>query len=406
MVATVVDFRRERARSADLRRRTERLVVLHEATQELLKTTDREAAARIAVEHIETVLGLSIAAIWLRADDRDALEPVAWTDASDELIGEHPTYTAEDRSLSWEVFETGDPRYVPDTHDDPDRHTPDTPIRSELIVPLGRYGVLNVGATEPNALDAPDRAAARLWGASVTMVLVRIERERQLRAREADVARERDRLEEFASLVSHDLRTPLNVAAGHLDLVRERSDDDDGELETAAALDRMETLIADLLTLARHGDTVNETEPVRLTTLIGEAARTIGVDPDRVVVADDLVVPADRSRLAQLFENLLGNARRHADADVVVTIGALPDEPGFYVADDGPGIPPDRREDVFTAGVTTDDDGTGFGLKIVAEIADAHDWQVGIDEAETGGARFRFTGIDGIRTPSNSTDQR
>ncbi|MBP1921702.1 K+-sensing histidine kinase KdpD [Halorubrum alkaliphilum] len=391
VVTTVVDFSRERARNVELHRRTETLTALHGATQELLKTTDREAAAKAAVEYIDGVLGLSIAAIWLHDEETDTLEPAAWTDASDDLIGEHPTYTAGENSLSWEAFETGEPRYVPNVHDDPDRHNPDTPIRSELIVPLGRYGVLNVGSAEPDALDAPDRTVARLWGASVTMVFVRIERERQLRAREADVTRERDRLEEFASLVSHDLRTPLNVAAGHVEIARETTDGADDELATvASALDRMEAIIADLLTLARQGNVVDEAEPVRLATLVEEVRTTVGMDPDRIVVADDVIVSADRSRLAQLFENLLGNAVRHAGDDVVVTVGSLPDGDGFYVADDGPGIDPDRREEVFEAGVTTDDDGTGFGLKIVAEIADAHGWNVDIVESDDGGACFRF----------------
>ena len=396
VVATVVDFSRERARNAELHRRTETLTALHGATQELLKTTDREAAAETAVEYIDDVLGLSVAAIWLYDEETDTLKPAAWTDASDDLIGEHPTYSAHEDSLSWKVFETGEPRYVPDVHDDPNRHNVTTPIRSELIVPLGRYGVLNVGSTKPDALDMPDRTVARLWGASVTMVFVRIERERQLRARETDVARERDRLEEFASLVSHDLRTPLNVASGHLEIARETADGAEESLSAAGtALDRMEAIITDLLTLARQGNVVDEPEPVRLVTLIEEVRTTVGMESDRIVVADDVVVPADRSRLAQLFENLLGNAVRHAGDDVVVTVGSLP-EGGFYVADNGPGIAPDRREQVFEAGMTTEDDGTGFGLKIVAEIADAHGWTVDIGESDDGGACFRFHGVDGI----------
>ena len=402
VVATAVDFSRERARTAELHRRTETLAALHGATQELLKTTDREAAAEAAIEYIDDVLGLAIAAIWIYDEDRDALEPVAWTDASDGLIGEHPTYAASADSLSWEAFETGEPRYVPDTHEDSDRHNPDTPIRSELILPLGRYGVLNIGATARDALDPSDRTVARLWAASVTMVFVRIERERQLRAREADVSRERDRLEEFASLVSHDLRTPLNVAAGHLDIARETAADDETLETVATALDRMEAIIADLLTLARQGNVVDDVEPVCIATLVAEVATTVGMADERLRVADDVIVPADRSRLAQLFENLLANALRHVGDDVVVTVGALPDGDGFYVEDDGEGIDPGRREEVFEAGVTTDDDGTGFGLKIVAEIADAHGWRVDVTDGEDGGARFRFHDVGGIRVDGDT----
>ena len=412
IVATIVDFSREQARNAELRRRSETLASLHEATQDLLKATDREAAAEAAVEYIDDVLGLPIAAVWLHDPDRDALEPAAWTDAAADLIGAHPTYSPDERSLSWEAFETGEPRYVPDLHEEPGRHSRDTPIRSELIVPLGRYGVLNVGATEPDAIDPDDRTIARLWGASVTMVFVRIERERQLRGREAEITSERDRLEEFASLVSHDLRTPLNVAAGHLELARGEADSE--SLSTVStALDRMDALIADLLSLAKHGRVVDDMEPVSLPGLVDEVRTTVGMDAGQVTVAD-AVVHADRSRLSQLFENLLGNSLRHAGDDVRVTVGVLDDGidgddgdagsdgdhdgtsdgGGFYVADDGPGIDPDRRDRVFEAGVTTADDGTGFGLKIVSEIAEAHGWTVDLGESADGGVRFAFRGVD------------
>ena len=412
IVATIVDFSREQARTAELRRRSETLASLHEATQDLLKATDREAAAEAAVEYIDDVLGLPIAAVWLHDPDRDALEPAAWTDAAADLIGAHPTYSPDERSLSWEAFETGESRYVPDLHEEPGRHSRDTPIRSELIVPLGRYGVLNVGATEPDAIDPDDRTIARLWGASVTMVFVRIERERQLRGREAEITSERDRLEEFASLVSHDLRTPLNVAAGHLELARGEADSE--SLSTVStALDRMDALIADLLSLAKHGRVVDDMEPVSLPGLVDEVRTTVGMDAGQVTVAD-AVVHADRSRLSQLFENLLGNSLRHAGDDVRVTVGVLDDGidgddgdagsdgdhdgtsdgGGFYVADDGPGIDPDRRDRVFEAGVTTADDGTGFGLKIVSEIAEAHGWTVDLGESADGGVRFAFRGVD------------
>jgi signal transduction histidine kinase len=73
---------------------------------------------------------------------------------------------------------------------------------------------------------------------------------------------------------------------------------------------------------------------------------------------------------------------------VTVTVGALDDGPGFFVADDGVGIAADERDSVLEMGYSTASDGTGFGLGIVTEIARAHDWTVDVDESATGGARF------------------
>ncbi|OYR54849.1 hypothetical protein DJ71_27145 [Halorubrum sp. E3] len=84
----------------------------------------------------------------------------------------------------------------------------------------------------------------------------------------------------------------------------------------------------------------------------------------------------------------------HGGEDVTVTVERLED--GFYVEDDGPGIPESERGDVFDSGYTTTADGTGFGLAIVADIADAHGWTLRVAEAESGGARFELTNV-GVR---------
>jgi signal transduction histidine kinase len=79
---------------------------------------------------------------------------------------------------------------------------------------------------------------------------------------------------------------------------------------------------------------------------------------------------------------------------VAVTVGDLPDGAGFYVADDGPGIPPEQRDAVLDPGVSSTAGGTGFGLAIVRRIAGAHGWDVTVTESETGGARIEFRGVE------------
>jgi signal transduction histidine kinase len=207
-----------------------------------------------------------------------------------------------------------------------------------------------------------------------------------------ELERQNDRLEQFASLVSHDLRNPLNVAQGHLDLARAERDHE--SLETVSeSLDRMEALITDLLTLARQGQDIDEREPVRLSDLATEAWGHVEQDEATLDVTGDLEFAGDPARLLQLFENLFRNAIEHGGEDVNLTVGPTSGGRGFYVADDGPGIDPSRREEVFEFGVTSEDGGTGFGLAIVAEIVRAHGWEVRVTEAAAGGARFEVTGV-------------
>ncbi|WP_435181776.1 ATP-binding protein [Halorussus sp. AFM4] len=239
--------------------------------------------------------------------------------------------------------------------------------------------------------------------------------ERERERRERELSRQRDRLDGFARIISHDLRNPLNVAQGRLSLARETGESDDLD-DVEDALARIEGIVEDTLTLARKGRTVTDREPVsipELATECWEMVATDGPGPD-LEVGDAVRVRADPDRLRHVFENLFRNSVEHGstgerasadaspttddseesgDSRVTVRVGGL-DGRGFYVEDDGPGIPVTERERVFEPGFSMTDDGTGFGLAIVAEIAEAHGWRVTVEEGTDGGARFAFENVE------------
>ncbi|MFB6308510.1 MAG: histidine kinase N-terminal 7TM domain-containing protein [Haloarculaceae archaeon] len=317
---------------------------------------------------------------------------------------------------------------------------------------------------------ASDESLGRVF--IVEDVTERHERKRRLE-------RQNERLERFASLVSHDLRNPLGVAEGHLELARE-TDDEHHLQKIAESHDRMWAIIDDTLTMARESRTIEQRQPVSLP----EAARdawenvatgraTLDLDP----ALGDVVVDADRSRLVRVFENLFRNAVEHGstgnqtrsddavehsstgsrtasddavehgstgsrtasddavehggtdeqavpdgavegdaasggarvrdEESLTVSVGTLSepddgavvdlDRQGFYVADDGPGIPDGERDAVFETGYSTGDDGTGLGLVIVQSIVEAHGWKITAAESEDGGARFEISGVGSLR---------
>jgi PAS domain S-box-containing protein len=221
-----------------------------------------------------------------------------------------------------------------------------------------------------------------------------------------EAKREKERLEEFLNIVSHDLRNPLNVAEGHLELAQE--DFDSADLDAVEqAHKRMKALIEDLLQLARSGNQVDELKPVELDDLSKLCWENVATADASITVDLDQTILADQSRLRQLLENLFRNAVEHGSTssqtnaddavehgsgDVNITVGTLED--GFYVADNGPGISEQDREDVFESGYSTKEEGTGFGLAIVEQIVDAHDWRIAIEESNEGGARFEITNVE------------
>lgn len=194
-------------------------------------------------------------------------------------------------------------------------------------------------------------------------------------------------------MVSHDLRNPLNVASGNVALVQE--DYDSEFLDRAEqALGRMETLIEDLLALAHSGRKLTDPAPVDLGTVTADAWDTVDTKQATLVNETTRKIIADQSRLHQLIENLVRNAVEHGDESITVTV--RDDPKGFYVADDGPGIPADAREKIFEAGYSTNETGTGLGLSIVKEIADAHGWDIQLVEPNDGGAHFAITDVDDV----------
>jgi signal transduction histidine kinase len=279
--------------------------------------------------------------------------------------------------------------------------------------------VLSTASTEPREFSETDRDLFRILGSAVKAAMVRERRATELR-------RQNERLDDFASVVAHDLRNPLSVATMFTEQAVET-----GDLaylnDVADAHDRMAELIEDVLTLARADPSLEDPEPVKVAWVAIEAWEYVDTANATLSVEDAVpIVAGDKGRLTQLFENLFRNSVEHGstgsrpqaddsvehdaldddssrgettdsddsenvdDGGLTITVGVLPDRDGFYVGDDGVGVDPAFDGDVFEHGVTSSADGTGFGLSIVSDIAHAHGWSVSLAESAAGGARFEF----------------
>ncbi|EMA37844.1 multi-sensor signal transduction histidine kinase [Halobiforma nitratireducens JCM 10879] len=323
-----------------------------------------------------------------------------------------------DEGVSGLTYRTGKPHRFDDLSR-VDEAKPEGEYESGLSVPIGDYGVFQAASDRRGSFSETDLELAELLAEHAATALDRIDCEREL--------------ERFVSVVSHDLRSPLTVACGRLELARAAvSPDGDATAhltEIGASLERMDSLLEKLLTLARRGQLVERgaIEPVSLHRTVADAWTTVETEPATLVLSVDesATLEADRGRLRQLLENLFRNSIEHsvasdrcksgpivdderdsasdrrgvrcdgatgdASSAVTITVGTLPD--GFYVEDDGPGIPTDVGDEVFSRGYTTSDDGTGFGLYIVRRIARGHDWSVSVTTGDDGGARFEITGV-------------
>jgi Signal transduction histidine kinase len=200
-----------------------------------------------------------------------------------------------------------------------------------------------------------------------------------------------DRLDAFASRVSHDLQSPITVARSYLKIARRADDPGETLSEIDTALTRAETLIEDILAIARGGQQPDR-RPVELASHAHQAWAAVSTAEASLTVEGEATISADAQQLLRLFENLFRNAVEHGGSAVTVRVGTTDD--GFYVADDGRGIPADEQASIFAEQVSHDAEGTGYGLAIVHDIVMAHDWAITVTDSENGGARFDITGVD------------
>jgi len=419
---------------SERKRREEALEALHDATREMMAAERAEAVAAVASRTATEVLDMPLNCVLLYDEDTGVLRSAALSDRADDLFGS-PIEFEHGEGIVWTAYENGETKVFSDVRASPEAYNPDTAARSEFVLPLGDHGAMLVGSRTVGDFDESDVALAKVLAANLQTALTATNREVALRDRERELERQNERLEEFASVVSHDLRNPLSVAQGRLELFAETGEQAHYE-KIEGAHERMGEIIDEVLALAREGRTVRELEPVDVSALATDAWSNVATDGATLVASAAPVVQGDASRLQQLLENLFRNAVEHgstspdsqARRDAVehgstgnqpaaddavghgstgnrtpfdsgdghgptVRVGTLDDGDGFYVADDGPGIPPDDRETIFESGFSTTESGSGFGLSIVSQIATAHGWDVTVTESPTGGARFEIGGV-------------
>jgi PAS domain S-box-containing protein len=257
------------------------------------------------------------------------------------------------------------------------------------------------------------------------------------KTREREHAERKRLFETLGETLSHDLRTPLSALRGRLELARVEGDTAAEHLsEAVCSLEQVETLVEQFATVMREGGTAKEVSTIDLVAVAERVWGSIDTADARLHLADPEPVLADEAALSRLLQNLFRNSVEHSstssrpeagdsvehsstssqrpvgaddsvehgDGSVTVTVGSLDGRRGFYVADNGPGIARERRRDVLEPGVTDKEDGTGFGLVSVRQIAFAHEWTLTVTESECGGARFEFEARAAEAGPTGHVD--
>ncbi len=215
----------------------------------------------------------------------------------------------------------------------------------------------------------------------------------ELKNKTKELEKQNKKLENFASVLSHDIRNPLSVAKGYSELIKNKPNNEEYHEKLNDGLNRIEIIIDDILELTREGNNIDELKDTDLKTIVEKSWGMLELSDSELNIEDTITFKSDKSRLKNVLENLFRNAEDHSpdNKQTKIIVGPLSNENGFYIEDNGPGIPEEKKETIFNYGVTDSEDSTGLGLAIVKEIIDAHDWMIEVTDAKKlDGARFNI----------------
>ena len=377
--------------------------VVHDINQGLAIQSSRDEIEQVVCEQLVASDSYKFAWIWTNEDAEGSIS----VSAADPGYPDQLVSTVEERATEQGVYRrsvrTGDTQIVRGITGDSQRESgreaaPWHDSAALAAIPITyeerQYGVLSIYTTRDRAFNDEERHVVDQLGEIIGLAVAATEHERELEY-------ERERLEFFNRLIRHNLLNSLNLvqaragilddyvdasAQHHLDLVRNRTDD---------MIDLIETLRS--LMRAVVGRDEPDLEPVDVGEVLrseirkadqthSQAELTVDgrLDDAGQVIANDL--------LAEAVENVLANAVQHNDRtvqEITVSVEQGNETTTITIADNGPGIPDEDKEQIFQKGEKRfESPGSGFGLYLVREIVDAYDGEIEVTDNEPEGTVF------------------
>lgn len=413
-------------KNAGLYAQTERRLLSMSALVDMAKQITGKLKLRsvltITVEILRDLLKARACTITMLSDDKAELVVATAAGISPEYVGQARMKVGE--GVSGQVVHTGEAVYIADTHSEPDFLFFDEVVRSLMVVPLKVrdevIGTLAIDSDQPQAFDAADVQLLIVAGAQVSVAIANarlfeeLERHTDDLVAAYDELKENDRLkDELVQNVSHELRTPLTFVKGYVDLLIEGemgaiNDFQRDSLQIVSdKTDEITRIIGDIVTLQRIDAANLQKEELAMAQLIRTTvashqliAQERGLQIVHQIPAGMAgLVLADKDRLNQVLNNLIGNAIKFSPdgGTIQVSLHEVEGKVQVVVSDEGIGMPADQVHRIFDRFYQVDGSsrrrfsGTGLGLAIAKRILEAHDGVIWVESELDKGSTFYFT---------------
>jgi len=385
LLAALVEITLDRAQ------RQQSLEAVQELTQEALTAETPEEMVEPVLDRLPEALNLPITGLWQYNRVRNQLEPLAMTEPATELIDTPPTFQPGD-SIAWQAFEAGETKVVSDIGDRDDAYNEDSLIRSEVIAPLGEFGLLMAGSVRPQTVTEIDRNIADTLASNLETSLELIDSRQELELLDQVLGR----------VLRHNIRNELNIMKGYARVLIEETDAEYTEfaekiLENCESLEQTANNARDMRRVFQSRDS---RKVVDVDSIVDDAVEQLR---DEQPTAADITVTREASgavlahpKLPTAVFHLLENALEHGidsleDADQVrLTTYTDDGETVIEVCDDGPGIPTNELAVLDQHGESALEHGSGVGLWLVDRIVEYSEATIEFETTSGTTARIRL----------------
>lgn len=343
----------------------EGLETAQRAIRESLRAETHEEMARIVLEEIPDILDLPVAGIWKHRPAQQTLEPLYTTHQAAQLFDTVPTFSTGE-SLAWKTFETGTTTIVSDVSKHPEAYNPETPIKGEIIVPIGDFGVLTAGSTYKNSFTQLDADILEILATNLEVVAEVIDNRQDINLLDQVIAR----------VLRHNVRNKLTPISGYADEIVDKAD----EPITAYAEQIIESC-AELEKTAEHAREMrkviqnrSEMTRVSLGTEVRSAAAAVEQEfPEGELVSHIETTPevTAHPEISTAFRHLIRNGFEHNESNnpcVEVTVEQRSAGITVEISDNGPGIGSYELSILDEHGESELDHSSGAGLWIVDRV--------------------------------------
>ena len=358
--------------------REQALRSIQSATRSLVTATDAAAVAEQLVAYTSETIGAPYVGVWRYEPGERLLRPAAQTDETETLLGQVPTFGPDD-SIAWEVFSEGSPRVVDDVASVDEAYDTDSPIQSEILVPLGEYGVLTAGSQLTDDFSRTEFEFLQTLAASAESALQIVGKQQELNVLDEVLAR----------ILRHNVRNDLNVIRGRAELLASETSDTDHAQRIVDTADEILSTATNAQQIRRVVDRRGEFVSAQTDALVRSAVEKVADDyPDAEIGVGPL--PAVELEVHPHFEYAIRHAvengveHQSGEPQVVVRAATLNTGVVIEIEDDGPGVPESELDPLAAGEETQLVHGSGAGLWIVDRVVEYSGGTVEFDSSESG----------------------